>query len=663
MSLLALNASLGGAPPPAEHPRDLGGKSAGGSNFTAMVRALDGEDPPTNAFAAGTPIAASPQDQASPIENTPKSYEPRSIDAGLAGLVYGALASPVAATPSQFVSRNAGARSAAQQDASGSTSAAANASPTPGEALRRALAGRSAAVNSDTATGDSAAAAPAPAAEKGADADLTIAGLLYGALASPVAATPGQFVPRAAGGVSWRALDVGGSVASSDQASDGLAAAALAPAVEKGAGANFALAGVLDGPLTIRTAANGDSSLGVSAIRSRTYLGIDSAARSGASNAIWRSQARSAATATAPARSATAGALAAAEAAVAPAPSETPSEKRSASGAAATATAPARSATAGALAAAEAAVAPPPSKTPSEKQSASGAVAAGSDTAGALAAAEAAATSAPSATPPEKRSASAATATATVTARSDTAATVAAAEAAVPPTPSATPPEKRSTSNHNESQTASLAEQSGGRGQAAVDASASFGGVNLGVNPVMSGAGPIACDQLAERLATQASELTTKAAPSDSTAATGVGTAQAVKELQIDLDPADLGAVSVKMRLAGGKLSVVMEVATPSTLTAIENERDAIAGRLGSTAQPLESLIIKPAATSQTNAESDNARNHKPGSQENAQSDSNGESRGNGRQPSRRESATDQGDPRAAARQPISRRGFGDLIV
>jgi chemotaxis protein MotD len=142
--------------------------------------------------------------------------------------------------------------------------------------------------------------------------------------------------------------------------------------------------------------------------------------------------------------------------------------------------------------------------------------------------------------------------------------------------------------------------------------------------------------------------------------AAGAGTAQAVKELQIDLDPADLGAVSVTMRLAGGKLSIVMEVATPSTLKAIEGERDAIAERLGLTSQSLEALIIKPAAT---NAESDNAQSQKPGSQEYAQFDSNGESRGNGRSSSRRESAANRGDPGAAARQPASRRGFGDLVV
>jgi hypothetical protein len=699
MSLSALNPSIAGAPPPAEHPRDLGGKSAGGSNFAAIVDALASEDLRPGAGPAAAPGAASPQDQISPSQHAQPSRQSPWIEAGLAGLFTGALAPPAAATPGQFVSRDAGFASAAQPDASGSTSAAAPASPPPGGALRRALAERGAGASSDQPTEDSAAAAPAPTAENGADASLTLAGLLYGALASPAAATPGQIVPRGAGGASSRALAEGGSVASSDQTSGGLAAAALAPAAKKGAGANFALAGALDAPLTIRTAANGDTSLGVRAVQSRTHLAVDSAARSSAWNSIPSAPARSAAAATTPALSDAAGTLAAAKTAAAATSSVTPSQTPSASGVApaataparpdtagtlaaakaaaaptpsetsstlgvtVTATAPARSAAAGTLAAAKAAAAPTPSVTPSQTPSTSGVAPAATaparpDTAGTLAATKAAAAPTPGATRSGKPSTSGAAATATASARSETAETLAAAAA---PTPNDTPSEKRSTANHNGSPSRSLPDPSAGPGQAAVGPNASLG-VNLGGNPVTTGGGPIACSQLPERLAAEASGLTSKPPPSD-TAATGVGAAQPVKELRIDLDPVDLGAVSVQMRLAGGKLSVVMEVATASTLTAIENERRAIADRLGSTAQPLETLIIKPAATSQTSAEGDNARNHNPAGQENAQNDANPDSQGNGRQPARRDSATDQRNPRASAPQPGSSRGFGGLVV
>jgi hypothetical protein len=291
-------------------------------------------------------------------------------------------------------------------------------------------------------------------------------------------------------------------------------------------------------------AANGDSSLGLSGIRSRTFLAVDNAAQSEARSPIWRSQARSAAQATAPARSG-------------------------------------------------------------------------------------------------------ATASAAVD------------SAAAASTGNGAPPEKRSASGHNGPQTDPSAEPA----PAAIGPSASLGAVNLGINPGAISASPVALGQLAERLATEASGLTSPAPTSDSPPATGIASAQAVKELQIDLDPADLGAVSVKMRLVQGKLSVVMEVATPSTLKAIENERGAITDRLGTAAQPLEALIIKASATSQTNAESDNARDRKPGSQENGQNDSNQDAQGNGQQSARREQAAGQRNPQAMARQPAPRGGFGDLLV
>jgi len=57
------------------------------------------------------------------------------------------------------------------------------------------------------------------------------------------------------------------------------------------------------------------------------------------------------------------------------------------------------------------------------------------------------------------------------------------------------------------------------------------------------------------------------------------------------------------MRLSKGKLSVVISVSNVSTLRAIENEREAIAARLGSSQQPLETLVIRP----------DDAAQSKPG--------------------------------------------------
>jgi hypothetical protein len=499
MSLSALNASVGGASLPAEHPRDPSGRSAGASQFAAIVSALAGEDLHPGAHAAGVNGAAPSQSAALPRESP-------AIDAALAALVRGALVS--------------------------STTGGAAASPTVGGALRRASKERGADAGANQSTAGSAAATPAPAAQDGAAANLALAGLLTGAHASPAAQqVASASSSAAAGGAQWPALRGGGAWASSDPATGGPAASPQATTAQNGVGADLALAGLANGPLTIQTAANGDPSLGISAIRTRTYLGIDSAARSEAKNPISRSQGRSAVTA--------------------------------------------------------------------------------------------------SAAP-------------------DAAGSAAAADAAAAPTHPDTPSGKPWTPAHKESRSAPVAD-------------ASLGAVNAAADLAATGAAPIAVSQLADRLASAASDMASSATPS--AAAAGAGTAQAVKELQIDLDPADLGAVSVTMRLAGGKLSIVMEVATPSTLKAIEGERDAIAERLGLTSQSLEALIIKPAATNATNAESDNAQSQKPGSQEYAQFDSNGESRGNGRSSSRRESAANQGDPGAAARQPASRRGFGDLVV
>ena len=197
-----------------------------------------------------------------------------SIDAGLAGLVYGALASPVATPANQFVPRDAGGKSARQQGAPGPNSAAANGAPAAGGALWRALAGRGPDVNSHQAPVGPAAASLAPVAESGAATNFALPGVVDG------------------------------------------------PVAESGAAANFALPGVVDGPQMIQMAANGDASLGVVAMRSRTHLGVDSAAKGEARNPIWRPQARSDATQTPVAGSAVA----------ASSENQTPPEKRSTSG-------------------------------------------------------------------------------------------------------------------------------------------------------------------------------------------------------------------------------------------------------------------------------------------------------------------------------------------
>ncbi len=648
MSLLALNASLGSAPPPAEHPREFAGKSGGGAEFGAIVSALAGEDGQANAREVGMKSAASAQDSASASEVAQQSQAP-SINPGLAGLVYGALASPAGATPGRFVPRGAvaqhGAASAqdgaspseaaqqsqassidpglaglvdsalaspaaatsdrsvtrsgdahqgaaaanaaaaaigaagAQDSASASEAAPRSQAPSidpglaglvygplaspagassgrsvtrSGDAQQGAAAANAAAAAKEAASAqDSASAREAAPQSQPSSIDPGLAVLVYGALASAVAAPPSQFAAQgaeqqgaaaasaAAGGATRRALAGRDAHTSADQPSGASAAvAAPAPLAEKATATNFALPGVVNAPSTIQMAANGGTALGVRAVRTRTYLGVESAAKSGARNPLWRSQTGSDAAAL-----------------------------------------------------------------PAEGGAAAASIGNGS------------------------------------------------------------PPDKRSTSGHAPSPDAAPSDASGARAVAAIGSGAAADVASLGANATAAGSGSIAVSQLADRIATAASELTSSAAAPAATAAAGAGAAQAVKELEIELDPADLGAVSVKMRLVEGKLSVVMEVATPATQKAIENERDAITERLGSAGQPLETLIIKPAATNQANTESDDARNGEPRTQENAQSDPNRGSQGNGQQPSRRDGAADQRNSAAMARQPASGRGFGDLVV
>ena len=66
-----------------------------------------------------------------------------------------------------------------------------------------------------------------------------------------------------------------------------------------------------------------------------------------------------------------------------------------------------------------------------------------------------------------------------------------------------------------------------------------------------------------------------------------------VKEIDVDLSPAGLEDVSMTMRLAGDRLSVVIRAASSQTAGSIEGARDAIADRLAAIGQPLDSLIVR----------------------------------------------------------------------
>jgi Flagellar hook-length control protein FliK len=91
----------------------------------------------------------------------------------------------------------------------------------------------------------------------------------------------------------------------------------------------------------------------------------------------------------------------------------------------------------------------------------------------------------------------------------------------------------------------------------------------------------------------------TDIAPRATALATGSASSSApIKEIDVDLSPGGLENVSMTMRLAGDKLSVVIRAGSSHTLNSIEGARDAIADRLAAIGQPLDSLVIKQAGVS-----------------------------------------------------------------
>ena len=106
-----------------------------------------------------------------------------------------------------------------------------------------------------------------------------------------------------------------------------------------------------------------------------------------------------------------------------------------------------------------------------------------------------------------------------------------------------------------------------------------------------------------------------------------------VREIDVDLSPGGLEDVSMTMRLAGDRLSLVFRAGSSQTTGAIEGARDAIAERLAAIGQPLGSLIIQ-----QTGSTTDATH---------ARNTSSGGSGGEGRPQAR---GGDPNDPRGARR-------------
>jgi hypothetical protein len=72
------------------------------------------------------------------------------------------------------------------------------------------------------------------------------------------------------------------------------------------------------------------------------------------------------------------------------------------------------------------------------------------------------------------------------------------------------------------------------------------------------------------------------------------------RELDIQLAPPEMGSLFIKLKLSGGKLSVVIEASKPSTLSAIERERETILNRINSADSQVSSLVLRPSDPTQS---------------------------------------------------------------
>jgi Flagellar hook-length control protein FliK len=105
-------------------------------------------------------------------------------------------------------------------------------------------------------------------------------------------------------------------------------------------------------------------------------------------------------------------------------------------------------------------------------------------------------------------------------------------------------------------------------------------------------------------LANSTASAASAAPRADANATSPAPAASPVKEIDLDLSPGGLENVSMTMRLAGDRLSVVIRASSSQTLGAIEGARDAIAERMAAIGQPLSAIIIQ-----QTDATADGTKN------------------------------------------------------
>lgn len=128
---------------------------------------------------------------------------------------------------------------------------------------------------------------------------------------------------------------------------------------------------------------------------------------------------------------------------------------------------------------------------------------------------------------------------------------------------------------------------------------------------VNTGLAPSFTQQIADRVTTEAGALVTQTGRSDA-ATFGVKHESPVKVLHIQLQPADLGVVTIRMSVKDNALRLDLEVGRGETASLIQRDRDALSALLRSAGYLIEGVDVRIADASGTSAQGGGGQSNTP---------------------------------------------------
>jgi len=171
-------------------------------------------------------------------------------------------------------------------------------------------------------------------------------------------------------------------------------------------------------------------------------------------------------------------------------------------------------------------------------------------------------------------------------------------------------------------------------------------------------------DQLGNVIANAVADLAPQSSASAATASGAATRTAPIKELDVQLNPASLGNLTIEMRLSEGKLAITIKAAKSDTLKLIDGERGSISDKLASLNFTVESVTVKSADAPAASAPGTNASNSGMASNGGAQqnlSGQGGDAQSGGSLRSGQQQSAPQ--PRDAFVEPGGVNSFGDLVV